>query len=664
MTAPPDAPPPDAASPEPAAAGSAEPLPAALPEAPAAAPASAAHSSRKRLAPLVIGAIGVVYGDIGTSPLYTLRQCFTGAHHLPLNPENVLGILSIVFWALVIIVTLKYIMLIMRADNRGEGGILALTALVARGTEQHTRRRWWLVGFGIFGAAMFYGDGMITPAISVLGAVEGLEIIAPNLHPFIVPVTLVIIVVLFAIQKRGTASVGSLFGPVMCAWFAVLAVLGILQLAQDPAVLAAVSPVYAIRFVVFNPGLAFLALGAVVLAVTGTEALYADMGHFGAKPIRRAWLFFVGPALVLNYFGQGALLLADPAAIKNPFYLLAPQWALIPLVILATCAAIIASQAVISGAFSLTRAAIQMGYCPRLRLQHTSAREIGQIYVPFINWSLLIAVMLLVVGFRSSDDLGGAYGIAVTLAMLLDSVLIFVVMRRLWHWRLPLALAIVVPLCLIDFAFLASNALKIPDGGWFPLLIGGAVFTLLTTWKRGRAMLIERLAEDSMPLDLFIESIGTSPPLRVPGTAVFLTSTANRVPHALLHNLKHNKVLHERVVFLTIVTRDIPRVPAKERVMIQDLSCNFWQIRADFGFTEEPDVPALLEACGRHGFEFDMMDTSFFVSRETLIAARAPGLSVLREMLFVSMSRNAVKATDFFRIPTNRVVELGTQVEL
>jgi KUP system potassium uptake protein len=627
-------------------------------------PAGAADGPRKRLAPLVVGAIGVVYGDIGTSPLYTLRQCFTGSHQLPLSPENVLGILSVIFWALMLIVTLKYITLIMRADNRGEGGILALTALVARGTEQHPRRRWWLVGFGIFGAAMFYGDGMITPAISVLGAIEGLEIIAPPLHPFIVPVTLVIIVLLFAIQKRGTASVGSLFGPVMGLWFVVLAVLGIIELAQNPAVLTAVLPTKAIAFVGANPGLAFLALGAVVLAVTGTEALYADMGHFGAKPIRRAWLAFVGPALVLNYFGQGALLLSDPTAIKNPFYLLAPQWALIPLVILATCAAIIASQAVISGAFSLTRAAIQMGYCPRLKLMHTSAREIGQIYVPFINWSLLVAVMLLVVGFRSSDNLGGAYGIAVTLAMLIDSVLIFFVMRRIWRWRLSVALAIVVPLCLIDLAFLSSNALKIPDGGWFPLLIGGIVFTLLTTWKRGRAMLLDRLAEDTMPLDLFIESIGASPPTRVPGTAVFLTSTANRVPHALLHNLKHNKVLHERVVFLTIVTRDIPRVPARERVVIQDLGCNFWQIRADFGFTEDPEVPALLEACGRRGFEFDMMDTSFFVSRETLIATATPGMALWRERVFVSMSRNAVKATDFFRIPSNRVVELGTQVEL
>ncbi|MDH5246562.1 MAG: KUP/HAK/KT family potassium transporter, partial [Betaproteobacteria bacterium] len=402
--------------------------------------------SSKRMSPLVIGAIGVVYGDIGTSPLYTLRQCFGGEHLVPLTPENVLGILSIVFWALLIIVTAKYVTLIMRADNRGEGGILALTALVSRGLGDHGRRRWWLVGFGIFGAAMFYGDGMITPAISVLGAVEGLEIIAPELHRFIVPVTVAIVLALFAIQKRGTASVGLLFGPVMCTWFVVLAILGLLQVIEHPGVLGAINPGRALAFIAASPRLAFLALGAVVLAVTGTEALYADMGHFGAAPIRRAWVGFVMPALVLNYFGQGALLLADPGAIKNPFYLLAPQWALIPLVVLATCAAVIASQAVISGAFSLTRAAIQMGYCPRLKIQHTSDRQIGQIYVPFINWTLLIAVVLLVAGFRSSDNLGGAYGIAVTLAMLIDSVLIFVVMRRIWGWSRLVAFAIAVPL--------------------------------------------------------------------------------------------------------------------------------------------------------------------------------------------------------------------------
>jgi KUP system potassium uptake protein len=625
---------------------------------------SAAVDPSKRMSPLVIGAIGVVYGDIGTSPLYTLRQCFVGEHPVALTPANVLGILSVIFWALMIIVTAKYIALIMRADNRGEGGILALTALVSRGMGNRARSRWWLVGFGIFGAAMFYGDGMITPAISVLGAVEGLEIIAPQLHPVVVPLTVMIVVALFAIQKRGTASVGLLFGPVMCVWFVVLSGLGLRQIVDNPSVLGALNPAHAAAFVASNPVLAFLALGAVVLAVTGTEALYADMGHFGAAPIRRAWLWFVMPALVLNYFGQGALLLADPQAIRNPFYLLAPQWALMPLVVLATCAAVIASQAVISGAFSLTRAAIQMGYCPRLKILHTSDRQIGQIYIPFINWMLLVAVVLLVVGFRRSDNLGGAYGIAVTLAMLIDSVLIFVVMRRIWGWGRPAAVAVVLPLLVIDFLFLASNSLKVPEGGWFPLLIGVVVFTLLTTWKRGRALLMDRLAEDSMPLDIFIESIGASPPPRVPGTAVFLTSTVDRVPHALLHNLKHNKVLHDRVLFLTIHTQDFPRVPAAERVRLSELGCAFWRMDAYYGFAEDPDVPELLEATAKSGFDFDMMETSFFVSRETLIASVAPGMALWRERLFVSMSKMAVKATDFFHIPTNRVVELGTQVEL
>ena len=616
------------------------------------------------MTPLVVGAIGVVFGDIGTSPLYTLRTAFTGTHGLPLSQENVLGLLSVIFWALVVVVTLKYITLIMRADNNGEGGILALTALVARGLEGAPRRRWWLVGFGIFGAAMFYGDGMITPAISVLGAVEGLGVIAPSLHAYIVPASVVIMVALFAIQKRGTATIGAGFGPVMCLWFVTIGVLGVLEIVSRPAVLAALNPAYGVTFIVDSPFFAFLAFGAVVLAVTGTEALYADMGHFGKSPIRRAWLYFVMPALVLNYFGQGALILNDPTAIKNPFYLLAPDWALVPLLLLATAAAIIASQAVISGAFSLTRAAIQMGYCPRLTIEHTSERAIGQIYVPFINWSLLAAVIALVVGFRNSDNLAGAYGIAVTLAMMIDSILIFVVMRRLWNWPTWISIAIATPLLLIDLTFLSSNALKIPDGGWFPILIGIIVFTLLTTWKRGRIVLMERLSEDAMPLDLFIQSVEASPPTRVPGTAVFLTGTQDRVPHALLHNLKHNKVLHERVIFLTIHTQDFPRVAAKERVRVSELGCDFFKMLAHYGFKEDPDVPALLEECGRKGFMFDMMETSFFVSRETLIPTVAPGMALWREKLFVSMSKNATKASEFFQIPTNRVVELGTQVEL
>jgi KUP system potassium uptake protein len=471
-------------------------------------------------------------------------------------------------------------------------------------------------------------------------------------------------VALFAIQRSGTARLGAVFGPVMMVWFVVLGVLGGIEIVRSPQVLEAFLPIYAVRFVEGNPPVAFVAFGAVVLAVTGTEALYADMGHFGKTPIRRAWVFFVMPALLLNYFGQGALILNDPAAIQNPFYLLAPEWGRVPLLLLATAAAIIASQAVISGAFSLTRAAIQMGYCPRLTILHTSERAIGQIYVPFINWMLLIAIVALVIGFRNSDNLAGAYGIAVTMAMLIDSILIFVVMRRIWNWPVWVAVLITTPLLLIDLTFLASNSLKIPDGGWFPLLIGGIVFTLLTTWKRGRSLLMRRLAEDAMPLDLFIQSIQASPPTRVPGTAVFLTSTQNRVPHALLHNLKHNKVLHERVVFLTIMTEDIPFVPSDERYEIEPLGCSFFRMVARYGFKEDPDVPELLEDSGRKGFVFDMMETSFFVSRETLIATVTPGMALWREKLFVSMSKNATKASEFFQVPTNRVVELGTQVEL
>ena len=629
----------------------------------AGADSESARPDRKRLAPLVVGAIGVVFGDIGTSPLYTLRECFTGAHGLPLTAPNVYGILSVIFWAITVVVTLKYVTLIMRADNRGEGGIMALTALVSRGLSER-RSRWWLVGLGIFGAAMFYGDGMITPAISVLSAVEGLEVMAPTLTRYVVPLTILILIGLFSIQRHGTASVGGLFGPIVCVWFAVLALLGGIEIVQEPAVLLALNPAYAFDFFTGNPLAAFLALGAVVLAVTGTEALYADMGHFGATPIRRAWLFFVLPALVLNYFGQGALVIRDPATIKNPFYLLAPGWALLPLVVLATCATVIASQAVISGAFSLTRQAIQMGYCPRLTVTHTSEGHIGQIYIPFVNWTLCVAVMLLVIGFQSSSNLAAAYGIAVTMALTIDSLLIYVVLTRLWRWNHWLALAIIVPLLTVDLLFLASNALKIPEGGWFPIAIGAAAFTLLTTWKRGRAILRERLMQETMPLDLFITSIDENPPPRVPGTAVFLTSTEGRVPHALLHNLKHNKVLHERVVLLTLKTRDIPRVARADRMKIQALACNFHQIEAHYGFMEDQDIPALLEECGRRGMPFDMMDTSFFASRETLIPSVAPGMALWREKLFVSMSKNATKATEYFRIPTNRVVELGTQVEL
>ena len=618
----------------------------------------------KRLASTMLAAIGVVFGDIGTSPLYALRVAFSGEHGLPATPDNIHGLLSLLFWALIVVVALKYLTLIMRADNRGEGGILALTALVSHGMESRSRVRWWLVGFGIFGAAMFYGDGMITPAVSVLGAVEGLEVLSPLMHTLIVPTALCILIGLFAIQRHGTASVGMFFGPICLAWFVSIGALGCYQIVHEPGILAALSPLYAVHFMFVHPLATFFSLGAVVLAVTGTEALYADMGHFGAKPIRWAWFLIVLPALVLNYFGQGALLLARPDAIRNPFYLMAPQWALLPLIILATAAAVIASQAVISGAFSLTRQAIQMGYCPRLRILHTSEREIGQIYVPFINWSLFVAVTLLVLGFRHSDNLAAAYGIAVTLAMLIDSVLIYVVMRRIWRWSRPVAVAIIVPLLAIDTVLFSANVLKIPDGGWFPIVVGGAVFMLLTTWKQGRMILMDRLNEDSIPLDVFISSVAASPPPRVPGTAIFLTSTADRVPHALLHNLKHNKVLHDRVIVLTVVSRDIPRVTERERVRLVELGSKFWMMEAHYGFMEDPDVPALLEAHAADGLAFDMMDTSFFVSRETLIARVPHGMALWRERVFVAMSKMAVRASDFFRVPTNRVVEMGSQVVL
>ncbi len=623
-------------------------------------------SDRSHLtAPLVIGAVGVVYGDVGTSPLYTMREAFHGPHAIASAPENVLGFLSLVLWSFIVVIVLKYMVLIMRADNRGEGGIMALTALVSQAlNEKKPKRRAVLIALGIFGAGMFYGDGMITPAVSVLSAVEGLGVIAPSLQGYVVPAALLILIALFAIQRYGTARVGALFGPVMCLWFIVLAVLGILEIVRHPVVLKAVNPHYAFQFLTVKPSVAFVSLGALILALTGTEAMYMDMGHFGKVPIRRAWIFLVMPALLLNYFGQGALLLNDAATARNPFYLLAPAWGLPLLVMLATCAAVIASQAVISGVFSLTRQAVQMGYCPRVDIEHTSEREIGQIYVSFANWTLLIAVILLILQFRSSSNLAGAYGIAVTTAMLIDSLLIFAIMVALWKWPLWRALLIAVPLVCIDMAFLASNAVKIPDGGWFPLAVGVAVFTMLTTWKRGRAILRERLLQRSLSLDVFIQSLYHTPPERVPGTAVFLTASSGHVPVALLHNLKHNKVLHERVYFLTLHTLKIPYNDVSMRLKITALHENCHQIDAYYGFKDDIDVPALLNQAEALGHRFDMMETSFFVSRETLIASPVRGMMLWREKLFVWMSKNAVKATDFYKIPTNRVVELGAQIEL
>ena len=615
------------------------------------------------LAGIAIAAIGVVYGDIGTSPLYTMKEVFNGPHAVQLSHDNVLGILSLVFWALLIVVSLKYVIFIMRADNRGEGGIMALMALTLRGVPGG-RNRWLLMSMGIFGAALFYGDGVITPAISVLSAVEGLEIATPALKPYVIPVTLAVLIGLFMFQRRGTASVGALFGPIMCIWFVTLAGLGILNIAHDPSVLQALSPLYGLHFFLDHKGNAFLALGAVVLALTGAEALYADMGHFGRRPIKLAWFGFVLPALLLNYFGQGALLLHNADAAKNPFYLLAPEWALYPLVALSTLATVIASQAVISGAFSVTRQAMQLGYCPRLEVLHTSEKEIGQIYLPAINWTLLAAIIALVLGFQSSSNLAAAYGIAVTGTMAIDTILAVVVAVTVWKWSKLFGGLVIAFFLVIDLSFFGANALKILQGGWFPLAVGMAVFTLLSTWKRGREILMDRLQTGAIALEPFLSGIASHPPTRVPGTAVFLTASREGVPHAMLHNLAHNKVLHERVALLTVTTRDIPWVPEAERVQVEPLGGEFYRIVVTYGFKDEPDIPAALELCKPFGLEFSMLETSFFLSRETLIATIAPGMALWREKLFVSMMRNAGSATAFFKIPTNRVVELGTQIEL
>ncbi len=623
------------------------------------------RASDHRLLALVVGAIGVVYGDIGTSPLYAMKEAFSGAHAMPVNADNVLGVLSLIFWSLIFVVSVKYVALIMRADNKGEGGIMALIALVQRATVEKSRQRWIFMSLGIFGAALFYGDGMITPAISVLSAVEGLQVATPALQPYVVPVTLVVLLVLFAGQRHGTARVGALFGPVMVVWFATLTLLGIVSIVRYPEVLAALNPIYAVRFFQLNQWGGFVVLGAVVLAITGCEALYADMGHFGKRAIRTAWYAFVLPALVINYFGQGALLLHDETAAVNPFYLLAPSWALYPMVVLATCATVIASQAVISGAFSITRQAIQLGYAPRMDILHTSEREIGQIYIPLVNWGLLTGIVALVIGFQSSSNLAAAYGIAVTGTMAIDTILAFVVVRGLWRFNWTVAILAMVAFLSVDLAFFSANAGKILHGGWFPIVIALVAFTLMATWKRGRELLMERLSELAIKIEPFLESIVKHPPLRIPGTAIFLTTRREGVPHAMLHNLKHNKVLHQRVIFLTVTFADVPHVPDTERVEVHPLDNEFYQVILHYGFKDETDIPRALAACCQaHGLEFNMLDTSFFLSRETLIATGRPGMALWREKLFVAMARNAGSVTSYFRIPTNRVVELGAQIEL
>ncbi|MEI7613313.1 MAG: potassium transporter Kup [Betaproteobacteria bacterium] len=623
------------------------------------------EQNKKRMATLTMAALGVVYGDIGTSPLYSLKEVFGSAHHpVPITPENILGVLSLFFWAIIIVVTLKYVCFIMRANNKGEGGVIALMTLALHKGVEGSWQQKLLITLGLIGAALFYGDGVITPAISVLSAVEGLEIITPTFKPYIIPITLFVLIGLFIFQRRGTASVGSLFGPVMVVWFAVLALLGGIAIFGNPSVLMAINPLHAVHFLMGNSWLGFLALGAVVLCLTGAEALYADMGHFGAKPIQYAWIGYVLPALLLNYFGQGALLLADPSAVENPFYLLSPEWARYPLVILSTIATIIASQAVISGAFSITQQAIQIGYSPRLEIMHTSEQEIGQIYLPAINWLLLVSIIILVIEFKTSSNLAAAYGIAVTGTMLITNFLAFAVAVRLWSWSPLKALISVTPFICIDTAFFLANAVKIPDGGWFPLAFGLVVFILLTTWKRGRELLGKRLAEDAMQLPVFINSIVMGGVERVPGTAVFLTTDADSVPHAMLHSLKHYKALHERVLILSVKVFDVPKVPDIDRVEVQELGGNFYKVIVQYGFKEEPDIPLALSLCASSGLEIDMMDTSFFLGRETLIPKFGSELAYWRTLIFIAMFRNAGSATAFFRIPSNRVVELGSQVVL
>jgi KUP system potassium uptake protein len=611
---------------------------------------------------LVLAAIGVVFGDIGTSPLYTMKEAFRPGHGLAINADNVIGALSMVFWVLMLVVSFKYVLFILRADNKGEGGMLALTALTQRVLHDRRKLARLALLLGVFGAALFYGDGVITPAISVLSAVEGLEVAAPALHPYIVPVSLAVLTGLFFVQRHGTARIGAWFGPIVLLWFLVLAVLGAIAIARMPAVLAALNPLHAFTFFWGHGLTGFFALGTVVLAITGAEALYADMGHFGRRPIQVGWSAIVLPALTLNYFGQGALLLSDPETVRNPFYLLAPDWLLYPLVALATAATIIASQAVITGAFSVTRAAVQLGFLPRVPVIHTS-EALGQVYIPVVNWALFVIIVLLVLLFRSSGGLASAYGIAVTTDMIITTTLALAVM--VWHWKLPWYLMIFPVMFYVnDITFFAANIIKVADGGWFPLAIAAFIFLLMTTWKRGRETLYRRIKDNLMPLDPFLESLKLEMPARVPGTAVFLSAQPDMVPHALIHNLKHNKVLHERVVILTIEMADIPRVDRSERLQVREPVDGVWRVVARLGFKDEPNVPALLRACGAHGLEIDPLEVSYFLSRETLLVSKRRGMARWRRQLFFAMARNAESAMEFFRLPTNRVIELGAQIEI
>jgi KUP system potassium uptake protein len=633
---------------------------------PADAPLPAAHGGghhkKSGVMALAVGAIGVVFGDIGTSPLYAMRDTFAGHHPLPLDRLHVFGIVSLMFWSMMIIVTLKYVTIIMRADNKGEGGSLALLALINR----HAPGKRWSSGIillGVFATALFYGDSMITPAVSVLGAIEGIAVFNPAMGGLVVPLVVGILIFLFFIQSRGTARVATYFGPVMLLYFAVISVLGIVSIIQMPGVLMALSPHFAAEMFIADPFRGFLAMGAAVLAVTGAEALYADMGHFGRKPIRVSWLYFVLPALAINYLGQASLLLRDPAAIVSPFYLLAPEWFQWPLLLIASCAAVIASQAVISGAFSVTQQAIQLGFMPRMTIKHTSETAAGQIYIPVLNWGLMIAVIVLVLVFQRSANLTAAYGIAVTGAMAIDNFLLAVVLFHLWKWKPWASLPLLALFFMLDAAYLAANMTKIPYGGWVPLVMGLVIFTLLTTWSRGRSLMRANMSEGSIPIEVFAKSAHSSA-ARVSGTAIFMASTNVGVPSALLHNIKHNKVLHERVVILTVAIQDVPFVEEAERFSVKDLGQGFYRLTMRYGFLEETDVPAALKRVTNCGGPFEMMKTSFFLSRQTLLASAKPGMALWREKLFAWMLRNAASAMEFFKLPSNRVVELGSQVEI
>jgi KUP system potassium uptake protein len=622
------------------------------------------QQSKSGLAAMTLAAIGIVYGDIGTSPLYTMKEVFHANHGLSLNTENILGVVSLILWGLIFIVSLKYVTLVLRADNRGEGGIMALTSLALESVSKNSKLYFPLTVLGLLGASLFYGDGVITPAISVLSAIEGVEVATPALKPFVVPVALIVLIGLYSIQKHGTAGISKFFGPITLVWFIVLAGMGIFNILREPLILQAFNPIHAFNLMVEHKWVAFVALGAVVLAFTGSEALYADMGHFGPKPIRTAWFFVVFPALGLNYLGQGALLIANPEAVSNPFYNQLGAWSIYPLVILSTMAAVIASQSTISGTFSMTKQAISLGFLPRMKIVHTSSREIGQIYIPSVNWIQLCVVVAAVVGFGSSSNLGAAYGIANTGTMLVTSMLTFFVIRFGWRYNLALCIAATGFFFAIDIALFSANSLKFFQGGWFPIVLGLMIFSVMLTWKRGRELVFGNLKKHAIPLEDFLSSLFVSPPTRVAGTAVFLRGEADGVPHALLHNLSHNKILHERVVFITLHNIEVPWVPFSERIKVTNLGNECYQVDVNYGFKNEPDIPNALALCAPFGLVFEPLETSYFVSRQTIIATPGNGMAMWRENLFVAMSRNARDAADFYQIPSNRVIEVGAQVEI